>query len=121
MSSCSKCGKDLSNLPKDITTCPYCGAPLKKEMKCSNCEKDLSTFPQDIAICPYCGTPLKKAAQTKAKKGRWRYVFSGVLLLIPAVIMLFLIPPLTLLFLGLAAVLILFGLRGLFEKLGEAL
>ena len=27
---CSKCGKDLSLLPEDITACPYCGTKLKK-------------------------------------------------------------------------------------------
>lgn len=26
--TCSSCGRDLSKLPMDITTCPYCGAPL---------------------------------------------------------------------------------------------
>lgn len=29
--SCFECGKDLSNLPKDITLCPYCGTKLESE------------------------------------------------------------------------------------------
>lgn len=29
--NCSECGKDLSDLPEDITLCPYCGTELEKE------------------------------------------------------------------------------------------
>ncbi len=29
--SCSACDRDLSNLPDDITRCPYCGTELEKE------------------------------------------------------------------------------------------
>ena len=29
--SCQKCGKDLSELPKDIAVCPYCGTRIRKD------------------------------------------------------------------------------------------
>jgi rubrerythrin len=28
---CQKCGRDLSDLPEDITICPYCGTKLKSQ------------------------------------------------------------------------------------------
>ena len=122
LSSCAKCGRDLTNLPGDIAICPYCGVPLKRETTCPNCGKDLSALPNDITACPYCSTPLRKlkpVAQIKAKKGRGKYVLGGVLLIVPAIITLFLIPPLSLLLFGLAGVLIVLGFRGFLEKLEE--
>lgn len=29
--TCTKCGRNLSNLPEDIGICPYCGTKLRKE------------------------------------------------------------------------------------------
>ena len=29
--TCLECGKDLSNLPDDISVCPYCGTDLEEE------------------------------------------------------------------------------------------
>jgi hypothetical protein len=51
---CSRCGRGLSTLPRDITICPYCGEKLPQRT-CSACGKDLSQLPTDIKNCPYCG------------------------------------------------------------------
>jgi len=51
---CSRCGRDLSTLPKDITICPYCGEKLPQRT-CLGCGRDLSQLPANIKNCPYCG------------------------------------------------------------------
>jgi len=55
---CSSCGKDLSSMPADMKSCPYCKAILIRQ--CPYCEKELASFPSDIKRCPYCGSSLRK-------------------------------------------------------------
>jgi Zn finger protein HypA/HybF involved in hydrogenase expression len=55
---CPSCGKDLSSMPADIRSCPYCNAILIRQ--CPYCERELASFPLDIKRCPYCGSSLRK-------------------------------------------------------------
>jgi len=63
---CSKCGRDLSSMPADIKSCPYCGAKLTRRL-CPYCKKDLTLLPGDIRACPYCGTSLDKTFSLQKK------------------------------------------------------
>ena len=119
MSSCAKCGKDLSNFPADITVCPYCSTPIEKVRKCPHCGKDLSTLPNKIVVCPFCGNPLKKKV-----KGRREgiFLFLGVLLI--SLTMLLMVMgafggPIAVLLLALGVTFILLSFIGQFRRIAE--
>jgi DNA-directed RNA polymerase subunit RPC12/RpoP len=120
MSSCARCGRDLSSLPSDLAFCPYCGASIKRITLCPNCGRDLTTIPSDIKTCPYCGKPLTERpalAQPDMKTGGSKLVVLGVILFIIGILNLFLVAPLSLLMFAIGGILIVLGLRGAFEKL----
>lgn len=50
--SCKECGKQIS---ESATQCPYCGAPVVKDVFCSKCG---TKVPETVEFCPNCGTPI---------------------------------------------------------------
>lgn len=53
---CEECGSQVS---EKATTCPKCGAPVKKKF-CQHCGEQIDT---DCVVCPKCGKQVENLAQ----------------------------------------------------------
>ncbi len=46
--------------PQVEETVPESAEPRERKRMCFECGKDLSNLPDDISVCPYCGTEIEE-------------------------------------------------------------